>query len=233
MWLQRSATPRSRGTSGPYVDSEPGCSEVFSAWVESSRWGVPGACCTGQFGPSRSRRFLASSSACRLATACSWLIALGLGARGFGGLRTGAWAAGEGWRGSTTGADGIFQLCSRISRGAGVRSTFGAGAGAIVRAGLATTADLAAARFTLACLADVFSFTGDFGVAVLRGAAFFTTFRTGLLAAFRAGFFAAPRLTALPAAFFGAAFLAAGRFLGADFLPACLVDLRARLIAMS
>src|SRR6185437_6175168 len=83
------------------------------------------------------------------------------------------------------------------------------------------------------CLVDVFFFAGDVRVAVLRGAAFFTLFRTGLPAAFRVGFFAAPLLTALPAAFFGAAFLAAGRFLGADFLPACLVDLRARLIAMS
>lgn len=51
----------------------------------------------------RSLRLRDSSSAFRLATACSWLMALGLGARGFGGLRVGVCAAGQGCRGNSIG----------------------------------------------------------------------------------------------------------------------------------
>src|SRR5690348_10679524 len=239
MWLQRSAAPRSCGTSGAYVDSELGCSEVFSAWEESSRCGVPGACCTGQVGPSRSRRFLASSRACRLATACSWLIALGLGARGFGGLRTGACALGAGWRGNSAGGAGTFQLGragSRNRRDTGAPSARRAGSGAALRASLAAArlaglpetgfADFFAAGF----FANAFFATAFF--AVLRGAVLRTAFfAPALVAALRgATRFVAP---AFRAGFFGATtFFLAARLPDADFLPAGLVDLRARLVAI-
>src|SRR5690348_6315014 len=57
--------------------------------------------------PLRSLRLRDSSNAFRFATACSWLMALGLGARGFGGLRVGVCAAGVGERGNSTGPPSI------------------------------------------------------------------------------------------------------------------------------